>query len=73
MKRSEMKDLLIDKIVNKWDLPWEDFGDPALNQDEFADDILSWLEELGMSPPQRPYRYFVPEVTLGGEFKWEEE
>ena len=53
MKRSDIKRYLIDKIDNKWDIPWEDFGDPCLNKDEFADNILSWLEEAGMLPPVR--------------------
>jgi hypothetical protein len=52
MKRSEMLLKIQEMVVNKWDIPWNDFaGEPEDNLLEFANDLLTVVESNGMSPP----------------------
>lgn len=52
MKRSEMLDILSEAILSKWDLPWNEFGmKPEDALYEFANDVLTSLEDSGMRSP----------------------
>ena len=54
MKRSEMRDILLEKLINKWDFPFGEYlGGYEKNSQEFGKDILDILEEAGMLPPKK--------------------
>lgn len=51
-----MLNILAECIVNKWDLPWADFGiDDGAGLSEFCNDVLSCVENNGMNPPEYTY------------------
>lgn len=50
MKRSEMLDQLAEHVINKWDIPWDEY--PGNNNlEEFCDNVLTFLENKGILPP----------------------